>query len=143
MQPSTTPEIAKMRAQLKKDWHEHPELDWCQKSGRNLGGLNLTASRGADETSFCDSRSMTNMVVTGLVSKGATLDVTLGRNKFVVTGDRAVKPPVFLKPGDPIHAIVLAKGGEPIAVRFSIHGYEMTPDRVYIAKQLVKEMSAA
>ncbi len=142
MQPSITPEIAKMRAQLKKDWHAHPELDWCQKSGRNLGGLNLTAFRGADETSFGDSCSMTNMVVTGLVSKGATLDVTLGKKKFTVTGDREVKPPVFLKPGDPIHAIVLAKGGEPIAVRFSIHGYEMMLCDVHLVRQLVKELSA-
>lgn len=136
-------QIAKMRAQLKKEWRKHPELDWAQKSGNNLGWLNLTTTRVADASSFFDAQSMVHSVITGLCAKGATLDIVLGKKKFIVMGDHEVKPPVFLKPGDPILAVVRAKGGEFVSVRFSTHGYEIVPEMVGAAKQVVKEMLKA
>lgn len=139
----TKKQINKMRSQFKKDWHKHPEIDWAQKAGTNLAGLNLTAFRGADASSFSDSQATVHMVVTGVCAKGATLDVILGKKKLTIEGDREVKPPIFLKPGDSIHAVVQGRGGEHIAVRFSIHGYEMMPHMVSEAKRLVKELQAA
>jgi len=135
--------LERMRQDLKKDWRKHPELDWVQQSGRNLGGINLTAARVVDGSSFVEPKAQMHMIVTGLCAKGATLEVTLGQKKFTVTGDLEIKRPVFLKPGDPIHAIVLACGGEFISVRFSIHGYEIPVGGVNDAKTVVRELLEA
>ena len=129
--------------QLARDWRKHPDLAFVRAEGGVRDGVALIGPRlgvpGIEtfETTFICDEVVSNQIVTGLQSYGATVDVTLGDKNYYVNGDLWLDKPVVLYRGDKVHAQVHKSLGD--GVLLVMRGYEVT-DGVLPRLPLVREV---